>query len=471
MKFYFRIIFSLCFIILSQRLYAEEASELRSRLNQLEKKQSLKLREIEEDYQSQIEKLNRSHRKELKAIHERLRSIENQQNSNDTSAITGKADSSFTNGEKIEEEIAFLNSQYESILSTVNERIKLNLYATLEFEDFEKTNSSFDARNIELILEGKLNDRLTAFAEIEFERTAVTSGGNRQGEVEVEQGWLEYRINDFFNPRMGVILVPFGRFNLEHFDVFRDLTDRPIAMRRIVPVTWAEAGAGFNGGLFLGDKFEQSWLERLDINYQFFAINGLTNDLKDTSTRDARGAFGKDNNDNKALVGRMVIDIWKGFELGLSGYWGEYDSNNDIGGLDVDWKISLGPLEIIGEYVAFDLEEGLNKSGVKIPENLHGGYVQTNYHFWFDSLNQTFLGQKFDNPTFTFVTRLEQAKIDDDGDADVGDNKEKRLTIGLNYRPVDTWVFKFEYQSNSTDRESLEHGDQDGYIFSVSAAF
>ena len=465
MKIYLSLVFSLYLVMLCQLIRADETSELRSRLNQLEEKQSLKLEKIGKDYQSQIEELKRNHKKELSEIHERLRLIENQRNSNDTSLKTKENNSLITDHEELEEEIAFLNAQ------RVNELIKLNLYTTLEFENFENRNSSFDARNIELILEGKLNDRLTAFAEIEFERTAITSSGNRQGEVEVEQGWLEYRINDFLNPRMGVILVPFGRFNLEHFDVLRDLTDRPIAMRRIIPVTWAEAGAGFTGKLFLGNKFEKSLLEELDIQYQFFFVNGLTNDLTDTSTREARGAFGKDNNGNKALVGRMGIDIRKGVELGLSGYWGKYDHNSDIDGFDVDWKISLGPLEIIGEYVLIDLEKGLNKSGVEVPENLYGGYVQANYHFWINSLNQTFLGQNFDNPTFTFVTRLEQVTIDDDGDVDLGDNKEERLTIGLNYRPVSTWVFKLEYQFNSTDREALEHGDKDGYIFSVSASF
>ncbi len=62
-------------------------------------------------------------------------------------------------------------------------------------------------------------------------------------------------------------------------------------------------------------------------------------------------------------------------------------------------------------------------------------------------------------------------QIDDDGDARTGDNKEERLTIGLNYRPVETCVLKLNYQFNSAKNEVIERGDNDGIILSISAAF
>ncbi len=62
-------------------------------------------------------------------------------------------------------------------------------------------------------------------------------------------------------------------------------------------------------------------------------------------------------------------------------------------------------------------------------------------------------------------------QIDDDGDARTGDNKEERLTIGLNYRLVETLVLKLNYQFNSAKNEVIERGDNDGIILSISAAF
>lgn len=375
----------------------------------------------------------------------------------------------------IESEIDFLSQQQDSFLQTLEDRIRVNLYATLEFENFENTASTFDARNIELFLNARLTDRLIATAEIEFERTAKTSSGTRQGEVEVEQGWLEYRINKYINPRFGVVLVPFGKFNLEHFDVLRDLTDRPIAMRRVIPVTWAEAGAGFTGQAFLGNSVGQLGMPDFNISYQFFLINGLTNELTDTSIRNARGSFGADNNNNKAFVGRLGISPIADHEIGVSGFLGAYDeSGRDISGLDVDWDFDYGDLELLGEYAFFNLEQGGLQKGsavLTVPESLRGGYAQVNYHFWWNALNNMFLGKNFSSPTFTAVLRYGWTHIADDNDAGVGDNRETRWTVGINYRPVEMFVFKFEYQFNDTDREALERGDSDGFIASVSAAF
>lgn len=376
--------------------------------------------------------------------------------------------------QELEEEIDFLQQQV-TLFQKVERGLNFSFYGTLEFEDFQNTDSSFDARSIELFVDARLTDRLRGFAEIEFEKTATTEPGNRQGEVEVEQGWMEYSINPYINPRAGVILVPFGRFNLEHFDPFRDLTDRPIAMRRVIPATWSAAGAGFTGNFPLGEKLGINALQELSLDYQFYFINGLTNEISDQGTRSARGSFGSDNNGNKAAVGRLNVSPFPDYEVGLSGYFGEYDDKGrEISGFDVDWKFVQGPLEFIGEYAFFDPQNGGLQRGsttLTVPGKLHGGYAQTNYHFWFDFLNDTFLAKSFSNPTFTAILRYGEATIDDDNDPGTGSNEEYRWTFGLNYRPVETFVFKVEYQFNHTKNEALEKGSRDGFVASVSAAF
>jgi len=375
---------------------------------------------------------------------------------------------------KIEEDVAYLQQQNNDALGKLKDMLKVNLYTTLEFEHFQRRHSQFDARNVELLIRGQLTDRLKSFAEIEYERTAQTSAGSRQGEVEVEQGWIEYAINQYLNLRGGVILVPFGKYNLQHFDPFQELTDRPIAMRRVVPVTWAEAGAGFSGQAFLGKNLGTSLLSNLNLNYQLFVVNGLTNEITDRGLRDASGAFGSDTNNNKAVVGRLGISPFSGTEIGLSGYAGVYDTKGHrINGLDTDFDISKGPFQLLGEYAIFTLDEnGLESDNATlVPKRLAGGYIQANYRFWFERLNKTFLGRGFENPTFTAVLSYGQADIADDGDAGTGSNREDRWTIGLNYRPIETYVFKLEYQFNKTKSEALEYGDSNGVVASVTAAF
>ena len=335
-------------------------------------------------FEEQLRQMQKDHRQALDDMNERFKDLLNSENSlsrsdrSDQSSLDNRV-------EELEDQTANLETDLDSLTQSLQDRVHLNLYATLEFEAFQHTKPVFDARNIELFADVSLSNRLRVFAEIEFERTAKTSGGNRQGDVEVEQGWMEFRIHEMLKPRAGVILVPFGRFNLEHFDPVRDLTARPIAMRRVVPVTWAEAGAGFVGSAYVGNHLSNTWLEDLTFDYQFYVVNGLTNRLSDTSTRNARGAFGSDNNSNKATVGRIQTTVVSGVELALSGYLGNYDAQDHyIRGLDTDWKFIVGPVEIIGEYAWLWLEKGGFENGtpaIRVPHTLRGGFLASQLSF------------------------------------------------------------------------------------------
>ena len=139
----------------------------------------------------------------------------------------------------------------------------------------------------------------------------------------------------------------------------------------------------------------------------------------------------------------------------------------------MDWKLTKWPFGFIGEYASFSLDAGgFENDGVTtVPGYLSGYYLQAKYRFWFDCLKGTFLGKGFEDPHFTLVAGLDRVTIDDDGDPNTNPNQESRETIGLNYRPNETFAFKMEYQFNHTTNESLEHGDLDGFIGSVTAAF
>ncbi|MFQ5444985.1 MAG: hypothetical protein ACE5EK_10260, partial [Nitrospinales bacterium] len=50
-------------------------------------------------------------------------------------------------------------------------------------------------------------------------------------------------------------------------------------------------------------------------------------------------------------------------------------------------------------------------------------------------------------------------------------NKEERVTFGINYRSVEAFVFKVEYQINNSKNEVLERGGNNGVVASVSAVF
>ena len=371
--------------------------------------------------------------KEIKELKARVKALEEQGKTNSSgpdrpAGLSANGTDSPSSVSEVQDTLDVLQEQVRELTKKIDERVTVNLYATGAFESFQRVDSHFDARNVELLVSGQITSRLRAFAEIEFERLPKSSAStgtatNRQGEVEVEQGWLEYKITDAFIPRVGVILVPFGRLNLEHFDPIQDLTDRPIVMRRVIPTTWGEAGMGFTGRLALPNSI----LQDLAVNYQFFAINGLTNAISDTSTRNARGGFGSDNNANKAIVGRLGLRLYQGGELGFSGYRGALDKlGHYLTGFDIDWKFRWGPIELLGEYAYFGADRGAAQFGsvtTTVPSTLQGGYAQVNYYFWPEFLNGMYLAQHFPSPKFTAIFRYDFARIADDEDAGTIANK------------------------------------------------
>ncbi|MFQ5716033.1 MAG: hypothetical protein ACE5GQ_02915, partial [Nitrospinales bacterium] len=59
--------------------------------------------------------------------------------------------------QELEEEIDFLQQQV-TLFQKVERGLNFSFYGTLEFEDFQNTDSSFDARSIELFVDARLTD-------------------------------------------------------------------------------------------------------------------------------------------------------------------------------------------------------------------------------------------------------------------------------------------------------------------------
>ncbi|MDZ4242672.1 MAG: porin [Candidatus Omnitrophota bacterium] len=336
-------------------------------------------------------------------------------------------------------------------------------YADLEYGDFENTNSTFTQHRWIINIGAFPHERLRFNSELEIEYGGPNVP-NADGEVKVEQAYMDFLIADAVNLRAGALLVPFGRYNLYHDSDLQNLTDRPIMARDVVPTTWTEAGAGFFGQFnpTLGSY------EDLNLEYELYVVNGLDAGITDTSLGGGRSSLKADNNEDKSFVGRLTVSPWLNQELAVSGYYGNYDnSENGLAGIGFDTLNTWGPFELINEYAYFDVEQ----TTTDVANFYQGAYTQLNYDFWPRFLDHSFLGRGFKDPKFTLVGRYDWALISDDSDASLGDNKETRKTLGFNYRPVDKLVFKLEYQWNKTDNEALERGNNNGFLTSMAIGF
>ena len=340
--------------------------------------------------------------------------------------------------EALEERISSLEEQQNSILDEIAQRVTIGGYSVASYEDFDKPESSTFSGQLALTVSGHIHDRVRFFNEIDL--------GISDEDVEPIQSYVDLLMMKWINLRGGVLQIPFGKFNIDHFDPRRDLTDDPLLARRIVPTTWSDFGFSLFGLIPISPAFKTT--------YEVAIVNGLTDEfarpgaLPDEGLREARPDFLNDNNSNKAIVGRTAFVFVDQYEFGFSGYRGNYDdaSQNVITGFDADLEFkprgthAFEDFEFKAEYASFDIDN------LTEPSRLWGFYTQVNYHFWPRVLDHTFLGRRFSHPTFTLVGRYGHARIDTT--ARTGDLKEDRYTVGLNYRPIEDFVVKTEYQVN-----------------------
>ena len=163
--------------------------------------------------------------------------------------------------------VSFLEDQQSSILDEIAQRVIFGGYGALEFESFSKNRTTFEGK-LEILVSGQIPDRIRFYNEIDL--------GVPEGEAKAEQSYVDFLLSQWINLRAGVLLIPFGKFNLDHFDPRRDLTDRPIVATQIVPTTWSDLGVSLFGLIPISSDVKGS--------YEIQIINGLTNTFADTST-------------------------------------------------------------------------------------------------------------------------------------------------------------------------------------------
>lgn len=314
----------------------------------------------------------------------------------------------------------------------------------------------FDQERFVPFFYSQVTDRLSVAAEVEIEHGGP-QGNQGDGDVKIEFAAMDYRFEDWFNLRGGIILIPVGRFNLVHDSPLNDLPLRPMVSRLIIPSTFAESGIGFFGTVY------PTQLSKVD--YEFYVTQGFDGGSSgpggttfgEGGYRGNRGSFETDNNENKAIVSRISVSPLLGIEVAGSVHHGKWDDEADhyLTILAVDGLIQRGPFEILGEAAWTRIGGGTknvvtNADGDVVngmpPKRMAGYYVQGNYHFMPSFLKQaapTYFG---DSSTFTAVVRW--GEVDTNTQRSRNINDIQRLTLGFNFRPVEDSVLKFAWTFN-----------------------
>jgi hypothetical protein len=433
------------------------------------------------------------------------------------------------------------------------ERVQIGGYGSTRFEANSATNenTTFTLRRLVLTGDAAIAPRLRSYFELEFERfrelelerTVTTENGGlvveqavegtNESEIELEQAWLEFELVEQARIRTGAVLVPLGRFNLNHDDNRWDIARRPLIDRGApvlpAPSAWDELGAGLTGDVAIG--------EHGTVGYQLYVVNGAllepeveseleaineegSKELKiEAEFSPSTGTFSKDLKDSKAVTGRVVYSPALGQEIAGSFYTGRYTPDflpsENITSAGADGLSIWGPIELEGEYLYSDFgdvselargfatravadEVALSNSEFEavmefaldsLADIKQGYWLEGRYRFRPNWLKQSIFGRYFEDPVLTAVVRGEQVWYNgllQELSFSAGqvtslekDNRRiDRITIGGSYRPVPLVVFQLAYEFTEVNKGSLSEvtnyldtSDDKAHALLVGAAF
>ena len=465
-------------------------------------------------------------RVEIRELREKLERLERKLAAEDAAREKKSAEERAAITEQVKKDMmSDVAAKGQSFFGKLMEQTKVGAYGSMRYgtSNLDDLHNTFTFRRLVLTVDSPITERLKAALELEFERFTelevekrlFSSSGvglqqaveaTNHSEISLEQAWMQYDIADWFKLRAGAVLVPLGRFNINHDDNRWDLPRRSLVDRGVpvLPSTaaWPELGAGFLGDFSVGNTGK--------ISYQWYVMNGVALDaeLEQTSQtrtgdttkfaqevdlRPSRGTFADDVKSGKAVATRWAYSPWLGDEVGVSLYWGRYTPdflpNRPVFSVALDGKKSWGPFEIEGQYVhtqwsgVKDVARGFARKAISSESEAEIGDVETEvefelanlatskqgywvdfrYRFWPEFLSNTILGKHFSNPQLIATLRLEQVWFNGlikemafTNSTLTQFEKENRLlnriTAGLTYRPVPLVALQLAYEYTRTNQ-------------------
>lgn len=279
-------------------------------------------------------------------------------------------------------------------------------------------------------------------SEVELEHNFVKNG---QGELELEQAYVNYHHSDLLGFNVGIILPSIGLINEFHEPPLFFGTERPVYHNLIIPTTWFGSGASIYGN-YNGFDYRLTLFETLNSD-KFSLSQGIRpGRMKGYKTDASRFLYSVKldylNFPGLKVGGSLSFNNAKGdstnIDVTISEFHAKYDANNiiavfEFGNINYnsgELKASRGYYFDLGYNVAsiFDLSTKIipfvRYSDINTAaETLSGGDNEKLYHFteWMIGLNIKPIEQVVFKIDYSEQTR----KLDD--------RKSKFINFGVGY--------------------------------------
>ena len=145
-------------------------------------------------------------------------------------------------------------------------------YMDFHVNDAQHADPVLDFHRFVLLFTHSFSERVRFVSELELEHAVVSP--ETDGELELEQAYVDFLIDRSFNLRAGMVLAPVGVINERHEPPVFNGVERPFVDTVIIPTTWFGAGAGVHGELRGGLRYRAYAMETLDAS-RFSAEEGV----------------------------------------------------------------------------------------------------------------------------------------------------------------------------------------------------
>jgi hypothetical protein len=339
------------------------------------------------------------------------------------------------------------SSSGKSSQSSWADRTTIGGYGELHYNNINNDGiddkNEIDFHRFVLFFGHEFTDKLRFFSELELEHALAGDGKN--GELELEQAYIEYDIRDNLQTKGGVFLMPVGILNETHEPTTFYGVERNDVETIIIPSTWWEAGAALNGYFDNGISWDLALTSGLAIpttGDNAFVVRSGRQKVSEAIANDF------------AYTGRLKYTGIQGLELaGTLNY--QSDASQEPGDglgsgllLETHAIYQNGPFQLRALYAGWDFEG----SAVKAADanRQHGWYIEPSIRPW---------------QQVGFYARYE------DLDGARTRDKFKQWEIGANYWPHEDVVLKVDYRDRNVDTVDIDAKSVDFTAFDLGIGY
>ena len=302
-----------------------------------------------------------------------------------------------------------------------------------------------DFHRFVLFFNHKFSDRLRLVSELELEHALVkdigddTTSENGPGEIELEQAYIEYDINDKVSASVGLFLIPVGILNETHEpDTFYGVERNPVE-KNIIPTTWWAGGVMGSFQLADGLQLRVAAHEPLEATATF-------------KPRDGRQKTANAKAEDYAYTANLKYTAIPGVTLGGSvNYQADFSQGGTLAAEDgtlIEGHaiIEMGKFGLRALYADWDFTGAGPKALGR--DSQVGGYIEPSYRI---------------NDKFGVFARYSSY---DNEDGNSSSTRKTQSDVGFSYFLDPTVVLKADYQSQSNDSGSEQKGVNVGFGYS-----